>query len=453
MSTNPYPGVVFAEKLREDVALTREAGNLVFRRRGFGDLTLPDTPAFRLVAERLAAGWLDEAALDVLAAESGDMASAYFTAGYLRKAVLLQMRCRLGDRSLFTLIPAPELSLLVCPEIGDWRLSRFACLHREGADLILEMPGSRTRCAIGDAASLDGFLAAVEPATPAADAAHRLFCAALHFMNALERTDGKNVADETWQFHDLFFHHRSMSGYHDAPSGATWRLKGVLPAAPLFKPVTGACQELPEPDEELAARLRRPFSEVASTRRSARPDSKRQVTRREIAALLGAAARVQKILDDPGHPCPGTLRPSPSGGALYSLEIYLLVQECDGLEAGAYRYEPERHRLECVPVEKTALADYLGLNPFSRTPGAGLPQVQLVITSRFLRLSWKYESGAYRFALLELGALYQSIGLAATALGLASCILGGIDAPRVAELLHLDPLAEPPLGGMTLSAP
>jgi len=78
--------------------------------------------------------------------------------------------------------------------------------------------------------------------------------------------------------------------------------------------------------------------------------------------------------------------------------------------------------------------------------------MRLVITSRFLRESWKYEKIAYRLVLQDLGCLYQTLSLASTALGLASCIIGAVDARRLCEILKLEPLVEPAIGEMTLSS-
>jgi len=54
----------------------------------------------------------------------------------------------------------------------------------------------------------------------------------------------------------------------------------------------------------------------------------------------------------------------------------------------------------------------------------GLPNIRQVVTSRFLRLSWKYEKIASRLILRDLGCLYQTLSLTAMALGLTSWIPG-----------------------------
>jgi SagB-type dehydrogenase family enzyme len=76
----------------------------------------------------------------------------------------------------------------------------------------------------------------------------------------------------------------------------------------------------------------------------------------------------------------------------------------------------------------------------------------LVITSRILRDVWKYEKIAYRLVLQDLGCLYQTLSLTATALGLVSCILGAVDARRLSIALKLETLMEPVIGEMIISS-
>jgi oxazoline/thiazoline dehydrogenase len=87
---------------------------------------------------------------------------------------------------------------------------------------------------------------------------------------------------------------------------------------------------------------------------------------------------------------------------------------------------------------------YLKSNPHALIQGAGLPHIRLVMTSRFLRNSWKYEKISYRLILQDLGCLYQTFSLTATALGLASCILGTVNSRRLGKILTSTPLSNPP---------
>lgn len=75
-----------------------------------------------------------------------------------------------------------------------------------------------------------------------------------------------------------------------------------------------------------------------------------------------------------------------------------------------------------------------------------MPQVLITIAARFQRLSWKYESMAYNAMLKNVGGLYQTMYLLATAMDLAPCALGGGDADLFARAAGLDYYAETSVG-------
>jgi len=436
-------------KFCDDVTMERSAeGRLTLGRQG---VRLLDVPAIPLLA-CLAEGWLTDEAMDRQAECSPNPLAVHFMYEQLFSLGLLQARFTMDGRGLFSLHPAPHWRA--------WRgnppsplpsLSPHACLRRVGHCLVLEMPLSRRKCFLHDELCLVWLMELIRGggSPPLEDEARTAFYRALDLMEALE--DGK-PGREVWEFHDLLFFHHSSIGFHEDPIGATWRLKDKLPPAPRFKPGAEKSVPLPEPGRELLDKLRSPFAEVLSSRRSGRFPGSQPITLEELSALLYASARVQAIPADPSDPSLRSLRPSPSGGALHSLEIYPLVCHCTGLASGAWRYHPERHRLDSVAANQALLDAYLNSNPHDMIPGAGPPHIQLVLTSRFLRDAWKYEKIAYRLVLQDLGCLYQTLSLTATALGLASCILGTVDAGLLGRILKLEPLAEPVIGGMTLSS-
>lgn len=445
----PKSSAACSVKFGDDVTLERLAARrLTLVRHG---VRLLDVPAIPLLA-CLEEGWLTEEAMDRQAESSANPPAVHFICEQLFSLNLLQARFTMNGRALFSLHPAPHWR--------TWReslppsapsLSPHACLRRAGHGLVLEMPLSRRTCFLHDEDCLVWLMELIRGggSPPLEDEARTVFYRALHLMEALEEG---NPGREVWEFHDLLFFHHSSIGFHEDPIGATWRLKDKLPPAPLFKPVTGKSIPLPQPEGQLLDKLRSPFAEVLSSRRSGRLPGSRPITLEELGALLHASARIQAIPAAPADPSLRSLRPSPSGGALHSLEIYPLVNHCSGLAPGAWRYHPERHQLESLAVNQALLDAYLDANPHDLIPGAGRPHIQLVLASRFLRDAWKYEKIAYRLVLQDLGCLYQTLSLTATALGLASCILGTVDARLLGRILKLEPLAEPVIGGMTLSS-
>ena len=444
-----------AEGARQEVA---DSGLLVLRLPAQAPVRLPAAVDVRRLVAELAENWLGEQELDSLAGAAEEPAVVYYTLERLRSSGLLQWRVCRGIEEQFRLQPAPSAAACSRPlPAGLWRLSSRALLRREGADLLLETPFSSYRCLIRGGECLEWLheLAMCAQPIPPEDSAGAIFFRMLVLMQAVVAGDSEPELDSAhgpWEFHDLWFYHRTSGGTHPYPLGATWRLKGRCPPAPVYKPCRGDCLPLPEPTAELGERLRTPFCDVLARRRSGRVPAERLITLAELGALLYVSARVQRVLDDAAHPCPASLRPAPSGGALHSLELYPLVRVCAGLAPGAYRYEPQTHGLERVAGDEGLLQKYLAENPFAMLAGSGPPQIKLVVTSRFLRDCWKYESLALRLVLQDLGCLYQTLSLSATALGLAACVLGAVNAPLVSRALGLELFAEPPLGVLTLSA-
>ena len=78
----------------------------------------------------------------------------------------------------------------------------------------------------------------------------------------------------------------------------------------------------------------------------------------------------------------------------------------------------------------------------------------ITLASRFQRLSWKYAAIAYAATLKNVGVLYQTMYLVATAMGLAPCALGAGNADLFAAAAGTDYYAESSVGEFMLgSAP
>jgi SagB-type dehydrogenase family enzyme len=173
------------------------------------------------------------------------------------------------------------------------------------------------------------------------------------------------------------------------------------------------------------------LTDAIARRSSVRRFGGEPLTLDQLATLLRYANGVVEHTPGDGMP----RRAIPSGGALYPTELYLLPLECDGLEPGAYHYDPFAHELARFadsPAEPLlGRACYLG---------AALPtaSVALVITACFERQSVKYDERAYRFTLIECGHLAQNLLLMAAASGLGALPVGGFMDDEVNDYLGLD---------------
>lgn len=348
---------------------------------------------------------------------------------------------------LATIIPQRDSFVpSLAPSVPDARFEfhHLACLRREGACWLAESPLSAARFRVAHPSALErplvrralyaaGFLEAVEPET-------------------VPRGD---ILDH-WEFHDLIYHAHSRRGWHRDPSGAHCPLIGIAEPAPVRRPDwPGNPIVLPDAthcgEDTLATVLER--------RRSEREwDEDRPITIDGLGALLDRAARshsfrVRSMTNNSGQTAPIEVatRPSPSAGAVQELEIYPVVRLCEGLEPGIYHYDSWRHTLLGIPSDDDDVSRMLRHAKLAMD-ARETPQLLLVITARFPRVFWKYKSIGYGNILRNTGALYQTLYLAATELGLAACAVGSADSMLFAHATGLDPFTEGTVGEFVIGS-
>jgi len=117
-----------------------------------------------------------------------------------------------------------------------------------------------------------------------------------------------------------------------------------------------------------------------------------------------------------------------------------------------YRYLDRAHALAKVPAPESAVQKFLSDAAHSTGGLAQKPTMLFVISARFQRTAWKYESIAYRLVLLETGTLLQTMYLAATALGLKGCAIGCGDSDYFAQTAQTDYYSETSVGEFLLGA-
>jgi SagB-type dehydrogenase family enzyme len=418
-----------------------------------GGLSVPaPAPGLAGALARLADGGASE---EALRDEVGDTALLSLV-GVLRALEangLLRYRLMLGGRPLATLsATAPGFRFEADPPLvrDALKLSRFACIDVERDVPRLRSPLGRAEVELEDESAASVALALARPRTFDELAARAgglepaLLEGLLVLLHNAAALAGADDAAPWWELHDLVFHMRSRRGRHDAPYGGTYRHDGRTPP-PLPKPrANGAAGiALTRPDLDALRRSDPPFTAVLEQRRSSRAYGHDPLSLGELGELLYRAARYQAVV--PGEETDIAFRPSPSGGALQELELYPAVARCDGLEPGIYHYRPHEHELTPVAGATPTLRRLLDEAWWTANRESPL-QVCLIVTARCGRVFWKYESMAYALVLKNLGALYATLNLVATAMGLASTALGGGNSELFARATGLDPLEEPAVG-------
>lgn len=173
------------------------------------------------------------------------------------------------------------------------------------------------------------------------------------------------------------------------------------------------------------------LNDALAKRRSVRSYGPQALALSDVSQLLWAAQGVTQA---------GGLRTAPSAGALYPLELHVIVQRVDGLPTGVYRYAPSTHALEpgftgsAVPSLLRAAGDQ---------PAIARACLVLAIAAVHLRTSMKYGRRASRYVAFEAGAASQNVALQAASLGLGTVVIGAFDDHAVARALQLPPGQQP----------
>lgn len=167
------------------------------------------------------------------------------------------------------------------------------------------------------------------------------------------------------------------------------------------------------------------------SRRSVREFSRHPLRLSELAQLLWAA---QGMTGFEGR------RTAPSAGTSYPLEVHVLVGAVEDLPAGHYRYLPRRHEL--LQRARGDRREPLARAARDQAWIAQAPVI-LVLSAVPERTSFTYGVRGARYVQQEAGAAAQNLALQATALGLASAVVGAFRDAEVARLLGLSAWEEP----------
>ena len=193
--------------------------------------------------------------------------------------------------------------------------------------------------------------------------------------------------------------------------------------------------KLPEPRYQSDISL----EESLLQRRSVRDYPGEALSLGEVSQLLWAA---QGITAQWGG------RTAPSAGALYPLEVYVVVGNVQNLAAGVYRYEPEGHELLRI-VEGDKRGDLASASLAQACVKEGA--IDIVFAAVYQRTTRKYGERGIRYVHMEVGHVAQNVCLQAVAMNLGTVTIGAFNDEKVCRLLNLPqdkrPLYLIPVGG------
>jgi SagB-type dehydrogenase family enzyme len=276
------------------------------------------------------------------------------------------------------------------------------------------------------------------------DAESPEFLGDLLFDNRLAVADG-NPAGPRWEFHDALFHAASVHGTATGgPYGARpgWAPVAEPPPYGPLDPDRGEIEDLAWIAEDSSPSLYQAFA----LRASCRVFAAEPVSQEALGRLLDLALRTR-----PRQAVPGVaFHAYPSGGALD--EISTLVGRL-GPDGYLGVYLQDVHRLYRCSGSREQGAEVVTTLCGPCGIGEPLPSIGLLFAADYARIADKYGAIAYATILRNVGAIYQTVSLAAAALGLAACPVGGgwsaLESRTVTGLLHGRVL----VGGMLLGTP
>lgn len=194
---------------------------------------------------------------------------------------------------------------------------------------------------------------------------------------------------------------------------------------------------LPKPskDGEISVEM------AIASRRSIRRFDSESIGLRQLSQLLWAA---QGITDPRGF------RAAPSAGALYPLEIFIVIGEVEGLSEGIYHYDAEGCALE-LRREGDLRPEIGSASTLNQVWIKDAPII-LVVCAIYERTTSKYGARGERYVHMEAGHVGENVYLQAGSLGLACTVVGAflddevrriIDVSEETTPLYLIPIGKP----------
>jgi SagB-type dehydrogenase family enzyme len=175
------------------------------------------------------------------------------------------------------------------------------------------------------------------------------------------------------------------------------------------------------------------LDEVLKKRRSIRNFSEKPITKQQLSSLLWASTGIQR------KELGSEFRTSPSSGALYPIETYLVINRVEGISKGVYHYYIRDHLLEelktgdfGIDISKAALDQDM----------CNYSAAVFIWTAIFIRSKWKYGERAYRYIYLDAGHIAENFALVSTGLGLGNCQIAALYDDEINEIIGVNGKSE-----------
>jgi SagB-type dehydrogenase family enzyme len=231
-----------------------------------------------------------------------------------------------------------------------------------------------------------------------------------------------------------------------------WRSKPPLYKFYSYAPVFGLPSPALRPGEEPGPDI----ISIVGHRRTVRSFGATPLTLLELSRLLWASAGVTASFVTPQGQ--DFYRATPTAGALYPIETYVVVNKVEGLEPGLYHYRVAGlDILERPIVEGSHSLEQLRVGDLhAEISAAALDQglcgkagAVFIWTAVFARSEWKYRERSYRYFYLDAGHMAAQLSLAAVSQDLGTCQIAAFYDQELNALLGIDGQTE---GSLYLTA-
>jgi len=133
------------------------------------------------------------------------------------------------------------------------------------------------------------------------------------------------------------------------------------------------------------------------------------------------------------------LRAAPSGGALYPIELYVVVNNVDTLEKGLYHYQVKDSSLALIKAGDFNKDIHIASH---EQAAVGNSPITIIITARFERSTRKYTDRGYRYTYIECGAVGENIFLQTISMGLGTVMVGAFNDDKLNDFVGIDGVEE-----------
>lgn len=180
--------------------------------------------------------------------------------------------------------------------------------------------------------------------------------------------------------------------------------------------------------------------EALYNRRSRRDFQDKEISEKQLSQILWACYGITSPRAE-NSAMRGGLRTAPSAGALYPLEIYVLVGKVKNIKPGIYKYIAKNHKIVMTinrDLRKELCAAALNQEMISKAPAV------LFYSAIYNRCTERYGNrGRERYVCMDLGHSAQNVYLQVEALHLGTCAIGAFNDDSVKKTMQLSSDEEP----------